>query len=75
MIIDRDDVMLWRRNYLRTVQQHRRENQKFCYMNETWVNEGHTVSKFWVDTSISIKRQDFLSSPSTRLKIPTGKGK
>ena len=45
------------------------------FLDETWVNEGHTVSKVWVDSNIKTKKQAFLSGLTTGLKNPSGKGR
>lgn len=39
-IIDRDDIVLWRRNYLYKMKEFRNENRRIFYMDETWVNAG-----------------------------------
>ncbi|XP_062532866.1 uncharacterized protein LOC134201642 [Bombyx mori] len=44
-------------------------------MDETWVNAGHTVSKAYVDTTITSKRQAFMEGLSTGAKNPTSKGR
>ena len=44
-------------------------------MDETWLNEGHTVDKVWKDTSIKSSKQAFLSCLSSGLTSPSGKGK
>jgi hypothetical protein len=61
VIIDRDDIVLWRRNYLRIMRQCKRGNQKFYYLDEMWVNKGHTASEYWVDTLVSTEREAFIS--------------
>ena len=75
VIIDRDDIVLWRRRYLRSVRQYRAEGKKFYYLDETWVNAGHTTSKVWKDTTVESKEQAFRTGLSRGLKTPTGKGK
>lgn len=39
-LIDRDDIVLWRMNYLRKIKKYRTENRPIFYMDETWVNAG-----------------------------------
>lgn len=75
VIVDRDDIILWRRNYLRKIREFRQQQRKVYYLDETWVNEGHTTTKAWSDTTVKTKKQAFLSGLSTGLKNPTGKGK
>ncbi|XP_028139233.2 uncharacterized protein LOC114333544 [Diabrotica virgifera virgifera] len=44
-------------------------------MDETWINEGHTVKKVWQDLNIKSKREAFIEGWSTGLKTPSGKGR
>ncbi|CAH2102128.1 unnamed protein product [Euphydryas editha] len=74
-IIDSDDIVLWRRNYLYKMKDFRKENRRIFYMDETWVNSGHTVNKTWVDPTVKSKRQAFLDGLSTGAKNPTSKGR
>lgn len=39
-LIDRDDIVLWRRKYLHKIKKYREENRRIFYMDETWVNAG-----------------------------------
>lgn len=73
-LIDRDDIILWRRKYLRAIKQLRKEGVPCYYLDETWINAGHTKTKVWQDTSIESSRQAFYSGLSTGLKAPSGKG-
>ncbi|XP_049764494.1 uncharacterized protein LOC126092808 [Schistocerca cancellata] len=75
MLIDRDDIFLWRRRYLRTINQLRDEGRPIYYLDETWVNAGHTRSYVWVDDTINSSKRAFLSGLSTGSKGPSGKGK
>ncbi|KAJ8911495.1 hypothetical protein NQ315_010867 [Exocentrus adspersus] len=43
------------------------------YLDETWLNEGHTKQTIWQDTTIRSKRQAFIEGLSTGLKNPSGK--
>lgn len=74
-LIDKDEIIMWRRNYLRQIKSLRAEGRKIYFMDETWVNAGHTVSKVWKDTSVKSAKQAFLSGLSTGLPSPSGKGK
>lgn len=73
LLIDRDEITIWRRDYLKKIRAFRRENKKIYYLDETWVNAGHTRSKVWVDTRVTTSRQAFLDGLSTGLKNPSGK--
>lgn len=72
---DRDDIILWRRNYLRTIKKYREEGRPIYYQDETWVNEGHTNDKVWMDERIKSRKDAFLNGLSTGLRNPNGKGK
>ena len=70
-----EEIIVWRRKYLRQIEFLREEGSKIYYMDETWLNEGHTVGKVWKDTSIKSSKQAFLSGFSLGLTSPSGKGK
>lgn len=72
MLLDRNEIVLWRREYLVKIKSYRNENRKIYYLDETWVNAGHTKTKIWVDASVSSSRQAFLDGLSTGLKNPSG---
>ena len=74
LLIERDDIIQWRRQYLRSIKKYREEGRKIYYTDETWINFGHTKSKVWQDTSVKTSKQAFLSGLSTGLKAPSGKG-
>lgn len=44
-LIDREDIILWRKKYLITVQQYRREGKVIYYQDETWLNEGNIPAR------------------------------
>ncbi|CAF4891119.1 unnamed protein product [Pieris macdunnoughi] len=50
------------------------EGRPIYYLDETWVNAGHTVSKAWEDTTVKTAKQAFLEGVSTGAKNPTSKG-
>ncbi|XP_050504984.1 uncharacterized protein LOC126883468 [Diabrotica virgifera virgifera] len=74
-LIERDDIIRWRRRYLTSIKEYRSQGKPIYYLDETWVNEGHTKEKVWVDTDIKNRRQAFIEGLSTGLKNPSGKGK
>ncbi|XP_067141996.1 uncharacterized protein [Centruroides vittatus] len=74
-LIERDDIILWRRQYLRKIREMRSLGRKIYYLDETWINAGHTKNKVWQDCSITSYREAFVSGRSTGLKNPSGKGK
>lgn len=75
VLIEKDEIVLWRRKYLDEIIKHRSAGKKIYYTDETWLNEGYTVSKVWQDLNIKNSRQAFLEGFSTGLKSPSGKGR
>ncbi|XP_072403017.1 uncharacterized protein [Diabrotica undecimpunctata] len=74
VLIEREDIVSWRRRDLRSIREVRSAHKKNYYLDETWVNTGHTVSKIWQDTTITSYRQAFVDGLSRGLRGPTGKG-
>ena len=74
-LIEKKEIVLWRRKFLEQIEEHRRAGRKIYYTDETWLNEGHTKSKVWQDLNITNLRQAFLDGFSTGLKAPSGKGR
>lgn len=73
LLLEKEEIVVWRREYLRKIKKFREENKKIYYLDETWVNAGHTKDKIWVDSSIQSSRQAFLDGLSTGLKNPSGR--
>ncbi|XP_037505831.1 uncharacterized protein LOC119382183 [Rhipicephalus sanguineus] len=65
-LLERDDIIVWRRKYLRTIREMRKEKRAIYYRDETWVNAGHTKEKVWEDA--------FRKGLTTGLCAPSGKG-
>lgn len=74
MLIDREEIVRWRRSYLRKIKDFRRSNRKIYYLDETWVTAGHTTGKTWVDRTVKSSRDAFLRGLSSGIEHPTGKG-
>ena len=53
LLIEREEIVVWRRDYLRKIKKFRQEGRKIYYLDETWVNAGHTKARVWVDNSLS----------------------
>ncbi|CAH2085192.1 unnamed protein product [Euphydryas editha] len=70
ILLDRPDLMLWRKQYLLKIKSYRSQNRKIYYTDETWLNEGHTSNYVWNDLNITSSRQAFLNGLSTGLKNP-----
>lgn len=75
LLIEKEEIIIWRRQYLRDIKELRRQNKEIFYLDETWINEGHAPQKIWIDKEIKSSRQAFLEGLSTGLKIPSGKGR
>ena len=73
LLMDREEIVLWRREYLIKIKSYRDQNRKIYYLDETWVNAGHTTSKVWVDETVTSSRRAFLDGLSIGLKNPAGK--
>ncbi|XP_063901158.1 uncharacterized protein LOC135120750 [Zophobas morio] len=43
------------------------------YLDKTWVNAGHTITKKWVNSTVTSAREAFLNDLSTGVKDPSGK--
>lgn len=72
VMTDREDLQHWRRNYLKYVKEARAQNKKIFYLDETWVNEGHTNSSIWLDSTIQCARDALINGLSCGLKNPSG---
>ncbi|KAJ8967987.1 hypothetical protein NQ317_017429 [Molorchus minor] len=66
VLIERDDIVSWRRDYLRSIKQFRREGRSIYFLDETWCDEGHTHKK-------KSKRDAFIKGLSMGLKNSSGK--
>ncbi|XP_048345214.1 uncharacterized protein LOC125428705 [Sphaerodactylus townsendi] len=74
-LTDKPDVVAWRHRYLRKIRHFRSEGRKIFFLDETWVNAGHTAAKCWQDqTGTSEKDAFFPRNLPTGLKDPSGKG-
>ncbi|XP_072400981.1 uncharacterized protein [Diabrotica undecimpunctata] len=71
---DKEEIVSRRRRYLRIIRDYRASKRKIYYLDETWINAGHTVSKIWHDTTVKSPRQAFIEGLSTGLRAPSGKG-
>lgn len=74
LLIERDDIVAWQQKYLYDVARYRMEGRKIFYLDETWVNAGHTLSTVWTDTTVASHHDAFMRGLTTGLKQPSGKG-
>ncbi|CAH1997466.1 unnamed protein product [Acanthoscelides obtectus] len=70
VLIERPEIVAWRRKYLREMIEYRRQSRKIYYLDETWVNAGHTVKKTWIDKNVVSNRQASIEGLSTGLRGP-----
>lgn len=70
LLIERNDIILWRHDYLHKIKKYRAEGRNIVFLDETWINVGHTVQKCWIDKTIKSRKEAFLAGMSTRLKRP-----
>lgn len=75
VLIEKNYIVLWRHKYLDAIRKLRGEGKKIYYTDETWLNEGYTVSKVWQDLNIKNSQQAFMEGFSTGLNSPSGKGR
>nr|CAH7729528.1 unnamed protein product [Callosobruchus chinensis] len=71
LLLEKEEIVIWRREYLRKIKKFRAENRKIYFLDETWVNAGHTQQKVWLDSSVKSSRQAFMDGLSTGLKNPS----
>lgn len=61
LLMERGDIINWRCHFLRNIRN--MDFNKIVFLDETWVNAGHTVTKSWSDETVKSCRKE-----------PTGKG-
>ncbi|KAH8031591.1 hypothetical protein HPB51_019212 [Rhipicephalus microplus] len=73
-LIERSDIIAWCRRYLRAIKKYRGQGRCIIYLDETWVNAGHTKEYVWPDTTVKSSQDAFLKGLTTGLAAPSGKG-
>lgn len=74
-LLEREDLITWRRTFLTKIKHYRAQNRPIYYLDETWVNAGETHSRSWLDTTVKSSHDAFLKGLTTGQKEPSGKGK
>jgi len=74
-LTEREDLVLWRREYISQIRRYRQEGRTIYYIDETWVNAGDCSSGVWVDKTVKSHKDAFLKGLTVGLRNPTGKGK
>lgn len=69
------EIIIWRRRYLRTIQQYREKGRHVYYLDETWVNFSDSTNYVWRDETVKSQHDAFLRELSTGSVNPSGKGK
>ncbi|XP_050065224.1 uncharacterized protein LOC126554173 [Aphis gossypii] len=75
VLTEREDLLVWRQNYLYYVRKYREEGRTVYYLDETWLNAGDCVDKVWADQTIRSKHDAFNKGLTTGVTNPTGKAK
>lgn len=74
-MIESNDIIVWRRNYLEDIKKYREEGRPIYYMDETWVNAGECTSRTWVEKTIVSRTDAFHKGLTTSQTNPSEKGK
>ncbi len=75
MLIETNEIVCWRRSYLRQIRKYRQKGRPIFSLDGTRVNVDTATTKSWVDTSILSARDAFSKGLSTGIQNPSGKGK
>ncbi|CAI6364423.1 unnamed protein product [Macrosiphum euphorbiae] len=75
VLTEREDLIVWRRNYLYNIRKYRQEGRQIHYLDETWLNAGDCVDRVWKDNTVLSKHDAFNKGLTTGSTNPTGKGK
>lgn len=73
ILIEKEDLIIWRRNYLRTIKRYREEGRQIYYLDETWVNADDVMNTVWIDETIKSEKNAFFLT--TGPANPSEKGK
>jgi len=74
-LIERNDIVCWRRKYMELVTHHRFNGRPIYYLGESWIDTGETTTKSRVNTIINSPGDSFVQERTTGQKEPSGKGK
>ncbi|GFY72773.1 DDE_3 domain-containing protein [Trichonephila inaurata madagascariensis] len=72
MLLGRHDTILWRRTFLRKIWELREKNEPIYYLDETWMNEGHSETRVWQGTTI---KSSYEASSNLTVGLTSPKGK
>ncbi|XP_022176671.1 uncharacterized protein LOC111038053 [Myzus persicae] len=74
-LTEKNEIVVWRRRYLRAIREYREQGRHIYYLDETWVNAGECPNKVCVDSTIQSHRDAFLKGLTAGAPAPSGKGK
>ncbi|GFS65034.1 phenylalanine--tRNA ligase, mitochondrial [Trichonephila inaurata madagascariensis] len=72
VLLERHDIILWHRNYLRKIRELREKNAPNYYLDETWVNGGHSETRVGQNTTIKNSYEALSSNLTVSLTAPKG---
>ncbi|XP_076179541.1 uncharacterized protein LOC143152859 [Ptiloglossa arizonensis] len=75
MLFDREEIVVWRREYLKKIKSFRNEGRKIYYLDETWINANRGKYRVVKTEPLSPPMQASSSEFSTCLKNPSGTGR
>lgn len=64
-LIERGDIVLWRRKYLDSIRHYREENRPIYYLDETWVNAEEVFNNTNVDKPVKSHKDAFFKKQTT----------
>ncbi|XP_025206090.1 uncharacterized protein LOC112602300 [Melanaphis sacchari] len=74
MLMERNDLLIWRQNYLYDIRKYREEGRTVYYLDETWLNVSDCKKKSRVDKTIKSKQDTLNRGQTTGVTNTTGKG-
>ena len=75
VVIEKTDSKASRARYIRAIKQHRQDGKNIIFLDETWVNAGHTVPCAWLPQLKLVGIDGDKDIIKQLPKIPPGKGK
>lgn len=74
VLTEREDLLVWRHNYVYDIRRYRRESRSIYYLDEMWINAGDCVNEVWVNKTVQSKHDAFDKGLTTGAPNMTGKG-
>ncbi|XP_026670214.1 uncharacterized protein LOC113464471 [Ceratina calcarata] len=74
-LIDKDNIVAWRQQYLSNIAEYRSEGRPIYYLDKTWINSGDCHKRIWHNTTITCPTNAAQRGLSTGIPEPSGKGK